>query len=60
MTDHLYIFTPTDAVSKMERQSIHEKWPLTDGHYIPGRSVTQAREVQVERQGRIGTNLIGI
>ena len=34
----------------MERLAIHEKWPLTDNSYIPGRAVTQAREIQVRSE----------
>ncbi|PAV59646.1 hypothetical protein WR25_21242 [Diploscapter pachys] len=47
LTDAIYLYTPTDAPSKTERQIIHELWPLTDGSYVPGRSVTQSREAQV-------------
>lgn len=45
--DPIYLFTPTNAPSKMERQAIHDLWPLYNGSYMPGRSVTQSREVQV-------------
>ena len=48
LTDAIYLYTPTDAPSKTERQIIHELWPLTDGSYVPGRSVTQSREAQVD------------
>ncbi|GMS98574.1 hypothetical protein PENTCL1PPCAC_20749 [Pristionchus entomophagus] len=58
VTDAIYLFTPTDAPSKMERMSIHEKWPLSDGTYIPGRAVTQAREVQVTALARDGGNIL--
>ena len=51
ITDAIYLFTPTGAPSKMERQAIHDLWPLTNGSYIPGRAVTQSREVQVCFQG---------
>lgn len=47
LTDAIYLFTPSDAPSKMERQVIHDLWPLYNGSYIPGRAVTQSREVQV-------------
>ncbi|KIH55814.1 hypothetical protein ANCDUO_14019 [Ancylostoma duodenale] len=47
VTDAVYLFTPVGAQSKMERNSIHEKWPLTENNYIAGRAVTQNREVQV-------------
>lgn len=47
ITDAIYLFTPTNARSKMERQSVHDLWPLINGTYIPGRAVTQSREVQV-------------
>ncbi|KAE9554031.1 hypothetical protein FO519_002791 [Halicephalobus sp. NKZ332] len=46
ITDAIYLFTPTGAPSKTERQIIHDLWPLTNGSYIPGRAVTQSREVQ--------------
>jgi hypothetical protein len=45
--DPIYLFTPTNAPSKMERQTVHDLWPLFNGTYMPGRSVTQSREVQV-------------
>lgn len=47
ITDAIYLFTPIGAPSKMERQAIHDLWPLTNGSYIPGRAVTQSREVQL-------------
>jgi patched domain-containing protein len=47
ITDAIYLFTPVNAQSKMERQVIHDLWPLVNGSYIPGRAVTQSREVQV-------------
>jgi hypothetical protein len=45
-SDALYFFTSSNAQSKMETQAIHDLWPL-NGSYIPGRAVTQSREVQV-------------
>jgi hypothetical protein len=45
--DPIYLFTPSNAPSKAERQIIHDLWPLVNGTYMPGRSVTQSREVQV-------------
>lgn len=47
ITDAIYLFTPRGAPSKIERQALHELWPLVNGSYIPGRAVTQSREVQV-------------
>jgi hypothetical protein len=47
ITDAIYLFTPVNAQSKVERQIIHNLWPLVNGSYIPGRAVTQSREVQV-------------
>lgn len=47
ITDAIYLFTPANAQSKVERQIIHDLWPLVNGSYIPGRAVTQSREVQV-------------
>ena len=47
ITDAIYLFTPSNAQSKMERQVIHDLWPLVNGSYIPGRAVTQSREIQV-------------
>ncbi|VDO04958.1 unnamed protein product, partial [Haemonchus placei] len=46
-TDAIYLFTPVGAQSKVERQAIHEKWPLSYDNYVAGRAVTQNREVQV-------------
>ncbi|KAI1723441.1 patched family domain-containing protein [Ditylenchus destructor] len=47
ITDAIYLFTPVNAQSKFERQTVHDLWPLVNGTYIPGRAVTQSREVQV-------------
>ena len=47
LTDAIYLFTPLGSASKLERLSIHEKWPLSTDNYVPGRSVTQTREAQV-------------
>lgn len=47
INDAIYLFTPRGAPSKMERQALHDLWPLINGSYIPGRAVTQSREVQV-------------
>uniref|UniRef100_A0AC35TW28 SSD domain-containing protein n=1 Tax=Rhabditophanes sp. KR3021 TaxID=114890 RepID=A0AC35TW28_9BILA len=47
ISDAVYLFTPSDALSKMERQVIHDLWPLTNDNYIPGRAVTQSREFQI-------------
>lgn len=47
ISDAIYLFTPSDAPSKMERQVIHNLWPLTNDNYIPGRAVTQSREIQI-------------
>ena len=47
ITDAIYLFTPVEAPSKIERQVIHDLWPLTNGSYIPARAVTQLRELQV-------------
>jgi hypothetical protein len=46
-TNAIYLSTPANAQSKMERQVIHDLWPLVNGSYVPGRAVTQSREVQV-------------
>ncbi|VDM77718.1 unnamed protein product [Strongylus vulgaris] len=58
ITDAVYLFTPVGARSKMERNSIHEKWPLTENNYIAGRAVTQNREVQVTALARDGGNIL--
>uniref|UniRef100_A0A0N5BIX9 SSD domain-containing protein n=1 Tax=Strongyloides papillosus TaxID=174720 RepID=A0A0N5BIX9_STREA len=47
ISDAIYLFTPSDAPSKMERQVIHNLWPLNNENYIPGRAVTQSREIQI-------------
>ncbi|CEF65979.1 Sterol-sensing domain and Patched family-containing protein [Strongyloides ratti] len=47
ISDAIYLFTPSDAPSKMERQVIHNLWPLTNDNYVPGRAVTQSREIQI-------------
>ncbi|CAJ0927310.1 unnamed protein product, partial [Mesorhabditis belari] len=58
ITDAVYLFTPVGAESKMERQSIHEKWPLYQDNYIPGRAVTEAREVQITVLARDNANIL--
>ncbi|ETN70808.1 hypothetical protein NECAME_04821 [Necator americanus] len=58
ITDAVYLFTPVGARSKIERNSIHEKWPLTENNYIAGRAVTQNREVQVTALARDGGNIL--
>ncbi|CAI4229978.1 unnamed protein product [Auanema sp. JU1783] len=58
LTDAVYLFTPLGSPSKYERQAIHEKWPLTDDNYIPGRAVTQSREIQVTALARNGGNIL--
>lgn len=37
ITDATYLFTPVGAPSKFERAVIHEKWPIHDNNFIPGR-----------------------
>ncbi|UMM12683.1 hypothetical protein L5515_001337 [Caenorhabditis briggsae] len=58
LSDAVYLFTPIGAQSKMERMSIHEKWPLTDNNYIPGRAVTQSREIQVTALAKNDSNIL--
>uniref|UniRef100_A0A183C8A6 SSD domain-containing protein n=1 Tax=Globodera pallida TaxID=36090 RepID=A0A183C8A6_GLOPA len=59
ITDAIYLFTPMNAPSKMERQVIHDLWPLVNGSYIPGRAVTQSREVQITVSAREpGANIL--
>lgn len=58
LTDAVYLFTPRGAPSKFERQTIHEKWPLSDDNYIAGRAVTQNREIQVIALARDGGNIL--
>ncbi|KAJ1347361.1 hypothetical protein KIN20_002397 [Parelaphostrongylus tenuis] len=58
LTDAVYLFTPLGAPSKVERQAIHEKWPLSDDNYIAGRAVTQNRETQVIALARDDGNIL--
>uniref|UniRef100_A0AAF5PZN4 SSD domain-containing protein n=1 Tax=Wuchereria bancrofti TaxID=6293 RepID=A0AAF5PZN4_WUCBA len=58
VTDPIYLFTPRNAPSKYERQIIHNLWPLYYDNYIPGRAVTQSREVQVIVASRNGGNIL--
>lgn len=57
LTDAIYLFTPSNAPSKMERQAVHDLWPTFNGTYIPGRAVTQSREVQASHFWLFGLNL---
>uniref|UniRef100_A0A1I7XNK4 SSD domain-containing protein n=1 Tax=Heterorhabditis bacteriophora TaxID=37862 RepID=A0A1I7XNK4_HETBA len=58
LTDAIYLYTPTDALSKIERQTIHDLWPLTEDNYVPGRAVTQSREAQITVVARDGGNIL--
>lgn len=58
ITDATYLYTPVGAPSKYERECIHEKWPLVDGNYIPGKSVTQLREAQAIVTAKDGGNIL--
>uniref|UniRef100_A0A7E4VFC0 SSD domain-containing protein n=1 Tax=Panagrellus redivivus TaxID=6233 RepID=A0A7E4VFC0_PANRE len=58
LTDAIYLYTPVGAPSKLERQAIHDLWPLTNGSYIPGRSVTQSREVQLTFRTKDNGNIL--
>uniref|UniRef100_A0AC34QKR6 SSD domain-containing protein n=1 Tax=Panagrolaimus sp. JU765 TaxID=591449 RepID=A0AC34QKR6_9BILA len=58
ITDAIYLFTPVGAPSKVERQIIHDLWPLTNGSYIPGRAVTQSREVQLTIRAKDDGNVL--
>uniref|UniRef100_A0A1I7VYR1 SSD domain-containing protein n=1 Tax=Loa loa TaxID=7209 RepID=A0A1I7VYR1_LOALO len=58
VTDPTYLFTPRNAPSKYERQIIHNLWPLHYNNYIPGRAVTQSREIQVIVASRDGGNIL--
>ncbi|KAK6029709.1 patched family protein [Ostertagia ostertagi] len=57
-TDAVYLYTPTDAPSKTERQIIHDLWPLTEDNYVPGRAVTQSREAQLTVVAKNGGNIL--
>uniref|UniRef100_A0A0R3RUM8 SSD domain-containing protein n=1 Tax=Elaeophora elaphi TaxID=1147741 RepID=A0A0R3RUM8_9BILA len=58
VTDPIFLFTPRNAPSKYERQVIHNLWPLHYNNYIPGRAVTQSREIQVIVASRDGGNIL--
>uniref|UniRef100_A0A1I7ZA38 SSD domain-containing protein n=1 Tax=Steinernema glaseri TaxID=37863 RepID=A0A1I7ZA38_9BILA len=58
VTDAIYLFTPEGAPSKMERQAIHNLWPLHEHNYIPGRAVTQLREIQVTVTAKDDGNIL--
>ncbi|VDO86677.1 unnamed protein product [Heligmosomoides polygyrus] len=57
-TDAIYLYTPTDAPSKTERQVIHDLWPLGEDNYVPGRAVTQSREAQLTVVAKNGGNIL--
>ncbi|XGW22431.1 hypothetical protein V3C99_005005 [Haemonchus contortus] len=57
-TDAIYLYTPTDAPSKTERQIIHNFWPLREDNYVPGRAVTQSREAQLTVVAKDGGNIL--
>ncbi|CAJ0930048.1 unnamed protein product, partial [Mesorhabditis belari] len=56
--DAIYLFTPTDAPSKTERQIIHELWPVHENNFVPGRGVVTSREAQITVVARNGGNIL--
>ncbi|VDN07511.1 unnamed protein product [Thelazia callipaeda] len=58
ISDAVYLFTPWNAASKYERQVIHNSWPLHYHNYIPGRAITQSREIQVIVVSKDGGNIL--
>lgn len=45
--DPVYLFTPIDARSKYELQTITERWPIDDNEFIAGREFDLTRTAQV-------------
>uniref|UniRef100_A0A5S6Q2L8 SSD domain-containing protein n=1 Tax=Trichuris muris TaxID=70415 RepID=A0A5S6Q2L8_TRIMR len=58
ITDATYLYTPTRALSKIEREVIHQKWPLVDGNYVAGHSITALRECQSIVSAKDGGNIL--
>ncbi|XP_003380651.1 conserved hypothetical protein [Trichinella spiralis] len=58
ITDATYLYTPTNARSKYEREVIHQKWPLLDGNYVAGHTITSLRECQSIVSARDGGNIL--
>lgn len=58
ISDATYLYTPTGAFSKFEKQCISDKWPLIDGVYIPGKAVDSIREAQSIVTARDGGNIL--
>ncbi|KRY73486.1 Patched domain-containing protein 3 [Trichinella pseudospiralis] len=58
ITDATYLYTPTNARSKYEREVIHQKWPLLDGNYVAGHAITSLRECQSIVSARDGGNIL--
>lgn len=45
--DPVYLFTPIDARSSYELQTIGEHWPMNEDEFIPGREFDLQRTAQV-------------
>ncbi|KFD52451.1 patched family protein [Trichuris suis] len=58
ITDATYLYTPTQALSKFEREVIHQKWPLVDGNYVAGHAITALRECQSIVSAKDGGNIL--
>lgn len=58
ITDATYLYTPTKARSKYEREVVHQKWPLIDGNYVPGHAITSIRECQSIVSAKDGGNIL--
>lgn len=58
ITDATYLYTPIGSISKFERETFHEKWPVVNGSYYPGKSVTELRQCQCIVTSADGGNIL--
>uniref|UniRef100_A0A0K0F9Z7 SSD domain-containing protein n=1 Tax=Strongyloides venezuelensis TaxID=75913 RepID=A0A0K0F9Z7_STRVS len=57
-SEAIHLYTPTNAVSKTEREIFHSLWPLKDDNYIASRAVTTTREIQITLTTKNGENIL--
>uniref|UniRef100_A0AAF5DBF3 SSD domain-containing protein n=2 Tax=Strongyloides stercoralis TaxID=6248 RepID=A0AAF5DBF3_STRER len=57
-SEAIHLYTPTNAISKDERELFHKLFPLRNDNYIPSRAVTTTREIQITLTTTNGENIL--
>ncbi|CEF69120.1 Sterol-sensing domain and Patched family-containing protein [Strongyloides ratti] len=57
-SEAVHLYTPTNAISKNEREIFHRLFPLKNDNYIPSRAVTTTREIQITLTTVNGENIL--